>query len=168
MIQAKRLDSVPREIGKLTTEQLAKWRNARAAREELFRRISDEAQSTASTFEQTASRLGTPHRVVEYFQAERDLAIKTLSDGPESNATSQRENFARRFTSWVLSFLRTNQRAVLPCLVLLTILGFGALQVIFFRFDVKTTTSLVVVRMDRLTGEIEWCYPRRGCSSTIR
>ena len=65
---------MPREIGKLTPEQLAKEREARAAREEIFRRICVEVEATGSTFEQAASQLGAPHHVIRYFQADYENA----------------------------------------------------------------------------------------------
>src|SRR3989304_6511522 len=65
---------MPRESGNLPPEQLAKEREARAAREEIFRRICVEVEATGSTFEQAASQLGAPHHVIRYFQADYENA----------------------------------------------------------------------------------------------
>ena len=58
---------------RFTAAELAKERQARADREELFRRICDEAEASSCTFEQAASRLGIPPRVVLYFQTEHAI-----------------------------------------------------------------------------------------------
>lgn len=154
---------MPREIGKLTGEQLAVEREARAAREEIFRRICDAAEATGSTFEQAASRLGAPHHVVQYFQADYENTHAARLDDKSDNPISRRQrlsSFAIRFMEIVTS----HWRAVLAFGALLVILGFGVLLVSLFRYEVKTTSSPgVVVRLDRLTGKMEWCAPYRGC-----
>ena len=199
---------MPREIGKLTPEQLAKEREARAAREEIFRRICVEVEATGSTFEQAASQLGAPHHVIRYFQADYEnarvkesLASRRLraawdflkpavsvvvllvatdiisSDYPRS---PERElawlalvvilvAWRKRLSSFTMRFvdiMKSDWRAAVAFSAALLILGSGALAVLLFRYEVKTTsTAGVVVRTDRLTGKVEWCILNRGCSA---
>ena len=161
------LESLSRKIDDFTTEQLAKERQRRADCEELFHRISHEAEVNSCTFAQGAKRLGLPHEIVDHFQADRENAAATrkkMHDFPGDEKTTAHP--------WVRSFkspLKNNFPvgvfrivAVLGPIVLL------ALAAMFFRYDVRTADDkgYVVLRVDRWTGNFERCIIRRqGCSS---
>lgn len=65
------------------------------------------------------------------------------------------------------SFVRGHWLAIkrFGAVALVTALGLLALS--FFRYEVMVTSgSAIVVRLDRLTGRIDWCVPRKGCVGT--
>lgn len=51
-------------------------------------------------------------------------------------------------------------------LTVLAVVGLLVSLAIFFRYDIQATGSFVV-RLDRLTGKVEWCLPNRQCSEYI-
>ena len=202
------LQNVPRELGKLTPEQLAKEREARACREEIFRRICDEAEATGSTFGEAASRLGVPARVIQYFQTDYENArvkeslasrrLRAVWDflKPAVSAIvllvataiiSSDYQYPHYELAWLAlvvilvawrkrlgSFamrlaevMKSDWRAAVAFSAALLILGLGALAVPLFRYEVKTSTPGLVVRLDRLTGKVEWCTYPRGCSEWV-
>ncbi|MBI4487623.1 MAG: hypothetical protein HY694_00935 [Deltaproteobacteria bacterium] len=159
---------MPREIGKLTPEQLAKEREARAAREEIFRRICVEVEATGSTFEQAACQLGVPPPILEYFQTDREKvkAAWTKSLDPKlKDHVPWRERLSS-FGSRFIQSVKSHWTTVMAFAAVLVMLGFGTLLASLFRYEIRTTEHVgIVIRLDRFTGKVEWCRPIRGCSS---
>ena len=157
-------------LGKLSAEEPSKEREARAARERLFSRICAEAEATLTTFEQAAHRLGVSRAVQEYFQSEPQIskaATETLEVDKSEQGSKVTKRSVRQFLAhpqhW-LSNWRFGLQSISLLIIFLALLGLA----VFFRYDIRTTGSgLFVARLDRLTGNIEWCYPNRGCSQYI-
>ena len=60
-----------------------------------------------------------------------------------------------------LAFIqRIDAKKLLLCTVGIILLIFAAQ---YFRYEIRALSNGVVVKSDRITGKIEWCYPGRGC-----
>lgn len=108
----------------------------------------------------------TKERVAELqldYENARAAAARRRERG-STNSVSQQTRF-HSLAIWLKSIVKSKWMAAIVCGVLLIVL-IGALVVFFFRYDVKPReNSLVVIRLDRLTGEILWCAPQAGCFS---